>query len=392
MVVTNSQHRFLVRMQLETMHLQDEIEIFVEPLRRNTAPAIGLAIRYLEAQMGAQESDIVLVLPSDHLMEPEFIFLNALEQVEKVAREQWIITFGIRPTKPETGYGYIQLGAKYDGLTFETVRFVEKPDRTTAEQYVRDSYFYWNAGIFLFSIRTFWKQIKQHAPELSELLDGDFGTVSNRFQSLPDVSFDYAVMEKSKHVLMCPLPVSWSDVGSWDGVYDMMEKDHNQNVKVGHILDIDTKNSLIFGTNRLISTIGLEDMLIVETEDALFISKKGESQRVKHLVHELMRKGRKESIMHLVQTFAWGTSHLIDEGLGYCIKKICLFPNQTMIHSRKKGVDEEWILLNINSDFPMTNMEPEEWSISNPMNEIIVWLVIERCTISIPRGIQKLGI
>lgn len=291
-VATNVHHQSLVQLQMQKMEFSQKIKILVEPLRRNTAPAIGLAIKYLEAHCNGKPSDAIVVLPSDHLIEPEAIFLHSLEQMEELVREKnRIVTFGIRPTKPETGFGYIRIGKKFNSLTFEAARFVEKPDRKTAEKYFVDPHFYWNAGMFVFSIQTYWKQLKQHACFLSELFEGSYEESLARFDRMPDLSIDYALMEKSKEILVCPLAVSWSDVGSWDSVYDAMEKDHNQNVKIGHIYDIDTKNSLIIGGKKLISTIGLEDMLIIETEEALFITKKGESQRVKALVKELADKG-----------------------------------------------------------------------------------------------------
>ncbi len=288
LIATNVHHQSLVEQQLQKTECYGKVRILVEPLRRNTAPAIGLALQYLKERCRAKDQDAIVVLPSDHLIEPEAIFLHALEEVESLASEKnQIITFGIRPTKPETGYGYIQIGKKFDGLTYRAAQFVEKPDRKTAEKYCVDTHFYWNSGMFVFSPRTFWSQLKMHAPDLSGKFGNSFEETAQHYEQMPDLSIDYALMEKSKEILVCPLAVSWSDVGSWDSVYEVMEKDENRNVKIGNIYDIDTKNSLIFGGKRLISTIGLEDLIIVETEDVLFISKKGEGQRVKMLVKEL---------------------------------------------------------------------------------------------------------
>lgn len=284
LVSTNTHHVKLVEEQLQKLTLAKQPKILLEPCRRNTAPAIALGVKYLEEFCGAKGNDPILVLPSDHIINPESIFLDALEQMEPSARKKWIFTFGIRPTRPETGYGYIQIGRKKTASAFEALRFVEKPNSATALQYLSDPSFYWNAGIFLFSPDTFWKQLKEHAPQI---IQGTYTQMIERFSEMPDLSIDYAVMEKSKDILVCPLAVHWSDVGSWDSVYDAMDKDQNQNVKIGRVLDIDTKNSLIIGGKRLISTIGVQDMLIVETEDAIFISKKGESQRVRDLVQKL---------------------------------------------------------------------------------------------------------
>ena len=284
-VSTNELHRALVQEQLSKVGA--DCPILVEPVRRTTAPAIALALTVLETDYGIESGEKVLVVPSDHLIEPAVIFLNALEQLEP---KNQIITFGVRPTKPEIGYGYIEIGKKCGPLTFEAKRFIEKPDLKRAEKYLDNPHFFWNSGMFLFTVDTFWRQLGLHAPELAALFQRPLGEAVQKFDKLPDLSIDYAVMEKSKEILVCPLAVSWSDVGCWDSVYDVMEKDQDQNVKIGQVLAINTTNSLIIGGKRIISTIGLDDLLIVETDDAVLISKKGESQRVKALLQELKNR------------------------------------------------------------------------------------------------------
>lgn len=292
-ISTNVHHFALVQEQIQKMGAAQNIRILIEPVRKNTAAAIALAVKYLETECFAEKGDPVLVLPSDHLIEPEIIFLHALEQIEPVAaKTDQMITFGIRPTKAETGYGYIEIGKKYNTLAFKALRFVEKPTRSKAEKYIENPHFFWNSGMFLFSIQTFWDQMEIHCPPLRELFRLDLNEALARFDEMPDLSIDYALMEKSSELLVCPLAVSWSDVGSWDSVYEVMEKDQNQNVKIGQVLTIDTTNSLIIGGKRIISTIGLDDLLIVETEEAVLISKKGESQRVKALLQELKARDK----------------------------------------------------------------------------------------------------
>ncbi len=283
LVATNELHKSLVEEQLEKMGAA--CPILVEPLRKNTTAAIALAVKVLQKEHGTHLLDPILVVPSDHLIEPEVIFQNALEQLEVKDK---IITFGIRPTKAETGYGYIEIGKKFDLLTFHVKRFVEKPDLKAAEKYVGNPHFFWNSGMFLFNAQTFWKQLQCHSPSIFDLFQED----AIRFEELPDLSIDYAIMEKSKDVLVCPLAITWSDVGCWDSVYDVMQKDEDHNVKIGEVLTIDTTNSLIIGGKRVISTIGLDDLLIIETEEAVLISKKGESQRVKALLQELQKRAK----------------------------------------------------------------------------------------------------
>lgn len=282
-ICTNARYENLVKQQLAKIDSEGKINIIVEPCRRNTAPAIAYAIRHLPAQTGS-----VLVLPADHLIEPESVLVRYLEMAEEILKQEQMVIFGIRPNKPETGFGYIQLGEKWDYLTYKVKRFVEKPNRSLAESYLASGDFYWNAGMFAFSISLFWKSLAEHAPEIYELSKGDFDEITSNFHKMPDISFDYAVLEKNQNLLVCPLPVSWSDVGSWDSVYESMKKDGNQNVKIGNVMDIETKNCLILGGKRLISTVGLEDLLIVETEDAIFICKKGESQKVRNVVQNLI--------------------------------------------------------------------------------------------------------
>jgi mannose-1-phosphate guanylyltransferase/mannose-6-phosphate isomerase len=180
-------------------------------------------------------------------------------------------------------------------LFLKVVEFVEKPNLEKAKQFIENGSYFWNAGIFLFSIETFWNELEKHSPTLFGQMKGSYENTFQSFHEMPSISIDYALMEKSKEILVCPLDLSWSDVGSWDSLYEILDKDENQNVKMGHVLDVDTKNCLIIGNKRLISTLGIEDLLIVETEDAIFVTKRGESQRVKSLVSELIRIGRKET-------------------------------------------------------------------------------------------------
>ena len=375
MVATNTHHLELVQEQLQKIGANSRVKIIVEPSRKNTAPAIGLSVKYLEQYCHAQQLDTVIVLPSDHFIEPESLFLHAIEQMEAIAQTKNIITFGIRPTKPETGYGYIQIGRKFDGLTFKVSRFIEKPNQSTAEKYLGDPHFYWNAGIFIFSIDTFWKQLQNYSPQLHLLFSGSYEESFEKFEKMPSISIDYALLEKSKEILVCPLAVSWSDVGCWDSVYEVMDKDSDQNVRMGQVFAVDTINSLIIGSNRLISTIGLNDILIVDTEDALFVSKKGESQRVKGLVEQLMQKGRKESVLHKIQIHSWGASHLLCESEEYNIQKIQIFSGKKFEYQQDIGVEVDWIALkgNIHSV-----QDANKWIFSNLHENTIEFLWIEK--------------
>lgn len=328
-VSTNAHQESHVREQLAEIDPAQKTAVIVEPSSRNTAPAIAFALRALEERWGVRENDSILVLPSDHLIEPESVFLQYLEMIDPIVRNDQLMIFGIRPNKPETGFGYIQIGERRDWLTYKVKRFVEKPNRQIAEKYLASGDYYWNAGMFAFSAGLFWQKLEEHAPEIRKAMRGSVSEVKERFPRIPDLSFDYAVLEKSPDTLVCPLPVSWSDVGCWDSVYDTMNKDENQNVQVGNVVAIDTKNSLIFGGKRLISTVGLEDMLIVATEDATFISKKGESQKVKDIVQELIKIGSREGTSHASKRHSWGTAEILEEGIGCRVEKIWILVGES---------------------------------------------------------------
>ena len=300
LISTNKQYADLVSTQLNEIDPSLSKHLVIEPCQRNTAPALALCVRYILDELKADQDSPILILPSDHILDPESEFLLQLEKVESNVKKGSILTFGIRPNKPETGYGYIQLGKNYEKSLYEVRSFVEKPDKKRAEEYVSSKDYLWNSGMFAFTTRSFLQELKIYAPEIYELSQSLLDLEKSYLQ-MPDISIDYALMEKTKNLSVCSLDLAWSDVGSWDSVYEILDKDENQNVKLGDVVDIDTSNSLIFADKRLISTIGLKDMLIVETKDAIFLAKKGESQRVKSLIKKLQgqasKRGKKESYL-----------------------------------------------------------------------------------------------
>lgn len=284
LIVTNVDHQELIEQQISIFSSSHLIDVIPEPMRRNTTAAIALGLKYLEGKKLHKLP--ILVTPSDHILDSEG-FLHALSKL--IRQKHWIILFGIRPTRPETGYGYIKLGMSLGSSLYRVERFEEKPDRERAERYLESGEMYWNSGMLLFLPSLFWKEIELNAPEIYTKMQCDFPTLVDRFPELPKISIDYALLEHARNLAVCPLSIQWSDIGSWDSVYEVLEKDQDQNAIMGAITAIDTKNSLIIGHHRPICTIGLEDLLIIETEQAILISKKGESQKVKNLV-ELVAK------------------------------------------------------------------------------------------------------
>ncbi len=345
LIVTNQAYFHLVRSQLTALDKRFENQILVEPEKKNTAPAICLAVKYLQEVLGADKEECFLVSSSDHIISPENIFLSAVAKGEALVKQGRHVIFGIRPHKPETGYGYIKTGEIGGRDAVPVEQFVEKPDYATAQSYLLSGDYLWNSGIFLFQIETFLKEMEHHCPQIAEKTSGSFKEMIAKFSEFPDISIDCALMERSRKTYVIPLDVSWSDVGSWDSVYDLLEKDKNQNVKVGNVLDIDTKNCLIMGGKRLISTIGLEDLLVIETEDALFIGKKGESQKVKNLVEELKKRNAKEPYEHLTSHRPWGSFTILEEGERYKIKRIVVDSKQRLSLQMHYHRSEHWIVV-----------------------------------------------
>lgn len=344
-ILTNQNYYHIVCSQCKEIDSDFTYTILIEPESKNTAAAIALGAKYLQELKGVTEDDVFLVAPSDHLLHPESAFLSLLPLAEVHAKLGHILTFGVYPNAPETGYGYIKYIQEEQSDVCTVQAFIEKPSLDRAQSYLLSGDYLWNSGIFVFSMTTFWKELQLYAPAISDLFEGSFAQSVVRFSEAIDISIDHALLEKSQVVKVIPMHLSWSDVGSWDSVYASMEKDSASNVKVGNIIDIDTKNCLIFGGKRLISTIGLEDMLIIETSDALLVSKKGHSQKVKALVQQLTSNKMDQSIEHLTSHRPWGSYTILEEGYRYKIKKISVHPHQRLSLQLHYHRSEHWVVV-----------------------------------------------
>lgn len=328
-IVTQQEYLHLVNSQLKEIDADGKCHVILEPEKKNTAPAIALAARYwLDRGCDAQET--LLIASSDHLISPDSELLAAIPRALECAKRGKNVLFGIRPTRPETGYGYIKADAEGN-----VEQFVEKPNVALAQQYVLAGDYVWNSGIFLFRLDILLEEFKEHCPQIAD----------NQFSEMPDISIDYAIMEKSQKTVVLALDISWSDVGSWDSVYDVLQKDANANVKVGNICDMETKNCLILGSKRLISTIGLEDLIIIETDDVLLIGKKGESQKVKQLVEELKVRNAQESLDHKTSHRPWGYFTVLEEGERYKIKRIVVNSLQKLSLQMHYHRSEHWVVV-----------------------------------------------
>jgi len=345
-ILTNSAYYHDVKRQVGEISSEIEKNILLEPAKRNTGPAIALAMKYAVDKLSALHDEVLFVCPSDHVITPEESFIAYLEKIEALAKGGDIVTLGILPNRPETGYGYIKkLQEKCFHGSHRVEQFVEKPNSVTAQKYLLSGNYLWNSGMFAFTIETLMNEIQKHASDIHDCLQGKYEDVLANFSKMPDISIDYAVMEKASRVVVLPLELSWSDVGSWDNVYEILDKDEHQNAKVGQVVDIDTKNCMIVGGKRLIATIGLEDMLVIETDDVILISKRQESQKVKQLVEKLKLQGRKEVAEHITTYRPWGSYTILENSAEYKIKKIVVNPLQILSLQMHYHRSEHWVVV-----------------------------------------------
>ncbi len=339
-IVSNSEQYFLALDQLEELGKTNN-QYLLEPIGRNTAPAIALAC----FSLGYDE--VVLVTPSDHLIKNEQEYSIVLEKAKELAQENKLVTFGITPSFPETGFGYIE------ATNLDVKAFHEKPDLDTAIAYVKDGNYYWNSGMFCFKAGVFLDELKLHSSKIYEASkiayensnkDGIIRIKHSDMLNIQEDSIDYAVMEKSDNVKVIPSDIAWSDVGSFDALCKELPKDENNNTQNDKHISINSSNNLIYGNNKFIATIDVDDLIIVDTGDALLISKKGSSQKVK----EVVRKIKSISDLHNVHLTAhrpWGTYTVLEDTPGYKIKTIMVKPGKRLSLQKHFHRSEHWIVV-----------------------------------------------
>ena len=353
--LTNKEQKFLIIDQLKDIDFQFEKNLIFEPVARNTAPAIALGMKYLIDNDDLDENEVIFVTPSDHIIAPVEKFLEYLKKASDIASKGYIVTFGIIPDKPETGYGYIKKGNQIGNKAFLVEKFVEKPDFNNAKKYFESEEYFWNSGMFAFTYKTMKKAFENYAKDIDKFFDLDFNDFAENFEKMPKISIDYAVMEKVENAAVLPLDVKWSDIGSWDSVYEFLEKDENNNVKNGNIIAMDTKNSMFLVNNRLVSTIGMDDVLVVETDDAILISKRGEAQKVKNIVEEL---GDNEiTNFHTTVNRPWGSFKVLEEEKRYKIKKISVYPGEKLSLQMHYHRSEHWVVVKGTAKVTIGNKE-----------------------------------
>lgn len=335
--LTGIKHYSNVRYQLSA--ITENPVVLSEPISKNTAPAIVLGTKYV---MENSKSDpVILVVPSDHMIKDVKGFAETIKEGEKLALEGKIVTFGIKPTYPETGYGYINS---------KTNKFVEKPNEELAKKYLEDGNYYWNGGIFMFKASVLMEEAAKCTPEIYEKLKNFDFTTSDKipfteYDKMPNISIDYAVMEKSDKVAMVVLKSDWNDLGSWKSIYDVSKKDEDGNVKIGHVLDEGSKNSFVYSSSKLVATIGLEDIILVETEDAVLACKADKSQDVKKIFDTLKKQNDNTHLVHKTVYRPWGYYTVLGQGKGFLTKMIQVNPAQKLSVQSHNHRSEHWVVL-----------------------------------------------
>jgi len=352
-VVCNEAHRFMTGEQLRKIDI-DPHAIILEPMGRNTAPAIALAaLKALESN----NDPILLVLPADHVIENVDKFHAGIQAGLEYVKEDKLVTFGIVPNSPETGYGYIKKGDTLSDISGAAIleNFVEKPDLNTAKTYIKSGSYCWNSGMFMFKASAIVKEMEQHAPKILESCvsanvtgkqDLDFIRLSAKaFEAIPSDSIDYAVFEKTSNAIMIPLDAGWSDLGSFDALWKAGGKDQNNNVFKGDVLTHDVKDSYISSESSLIAAVGMEKFVIVETKDAILVSPRDRVQDVKKIVKQLKDLDRNESVVHRIAYRPWGNYENIDISTRFQVKRITVKPGAKLSLQKHFHRAEHWTVV-----------------------------------------------
>ena len=351
MVVCNEAHRFLVAEQLRSIDCKSRA-IVLEPAGRNTAPAIALAAH---ATLAGEEGDpLLLVLPADHVMPDIPAFHRAIELASAAARNGALVTFGIVPTSPETGYGYIRRGSPAGG-SYRIAEFVEKPDTARAQAFLASGDYYWNSGMFLFRARRYLEELEKFAPDIAAACGNSFaGAVRDldftridpvAFRECRSDSIDYAVMEKTSDAVVVPLDAGWSDVGNWTSLHAACEHDAQGNALFGNVVVEDTHDSYVYSSSRLVATVGLRDHVVVETKDAVLVAPKDRAQDVKKLVTRLKAYGRYEHALHREVFRPWGSYDSIDAGERFQVKRLIVRPGGALSLQMHHHRAEHWVVV-----------------------------------------------
>ena len=351
LVICNEEHRFIVAEQLRQINSNNK-GVILEPIGKNTAPAIAIAAMSL---LNEKEDPTLLVLSADHLIQDNEQFSNSIEIARKIAATGKMVTLGIQPHKPEIGYGYIKVDNSEKNEYYNIISFTEKPNLEIAQKYLDSGNYYWNSGIFIFKASAYLKELEKYEPEIYAICkksctkvsqDFDFIRLDNKeFYKCPDKSIDHAVMEKTSAGVVIPFEGSWSDIGSWEALWDSKSKDSNNNVSEGDVILSKVKNSYIHSSNRLVSVNDLSDLIIIDTQDALLVSSKKNSQDIKYIVQKLKNDNRSESDNHRKVYRPWGYFDSIDYGEGFQVKRLFINPGAKLSLQKHQKRAEHWVVV-----------------------------------------------
>jgi mannose-1-phosphate guanylyltransferase/mannose-6-phosphate isomerase len=329
--------------------------IIFEPLARNTAPALGLSALHLSRM---DPDAIMVVLSADHAIRRVEEFLRLIRIAAAAAQQDYLVMLGIKPNRPETGYGYIKAGALIDGPGIDGVcsveAFVEKPNRETAQTYLKNGTYYWNSGMFVWKVKTFLAELEKHQPTMYQGLleiqssigtDREAHVVNTVFQKLKSISIDYAVMEKTARAAVIPADIEWSDVGSWAALDEVSDKDAAGNIISGNVIDLGSRDSVIYAEKRLVATIGLHEVIVVDTPDATLVCSKDKAQDVKKIVEELKKRKSEEHLIHRTVHRPWGNYTILEEGERYKIKRLEINPGAKLSYQSHHHRSEHWVVV-----------------------------------------------
>lgn len=352
LVICNQEHRFLIAEQLHEIGI--EAHIILEPVGKNTAPAATLAALFLKEHY--HDDPLLMILPADHIIQDIPCFHRAIHDAEKNARDNLLVTFGVTPYQPETGYGYIKTATHANNQQgYPVLQFVEKPDLKTAQDYVASGQYYWNSGMFMFLASSFLSEVSEHASRILEVChhalkemtkDLDFSRLNSKiFSDCPNDSIDYAIMEKTKNAVLVPLNAKWSDVGSWQALWEVLPTDEQGNVIQGDIVVDQVTNSYLRAESRMMAVIGIKDQIVVETKDAVLIAHKDKCQSVKEIVNILKKNKRTETDLHRRVYRPWGHYEIVDQGDSFQVKRITVKPGATLSLQKHHHRSEHWVVV-----------------------------------------------
>ncbi|HCP7472174.1 TPA: mannose-1-phosphate guanyltransferase [Escherichia coli] len=354
-VICNEQHRFIVAEQLRQINKLTD-NIILEPFGRNTAPAIALAA-LLKLKKSQQEDSIMLVLAADHVVTNKVAFSQSVKNAIPSARSGKMVTFGIIPERPETGYGYIRRGAAYENSdnVFHVDKFIEKPDLETAEKYLASGEYYWNSGMFLFRASRYLRELKKFRPDILDACENAMANMTSdlnfvrideeSFSECPDESIDYAIMEATTDAIVVPMNAGGSDVGSWSSLWEISSKDCHGNSCFGDVIKYSTENSYVYAESGLVTTVGVKDLVVVQTKDAVLIADRNAVQDVKKVVEQIKADGRHEHRVHREVYRPWGKYDSIDAGDRYQVKRITVKPGEGLSVQMHHHRAEHWVVV-----------------------------------------------